>query len=296
MSELTRRLESTGSPSESALTPLSLAAFLSEEFLPAVLAVEGGELAPAPHLNGWAGLIERHRFVALVSFRGSLKSTLCKSVIAHALRSHMRGAFDCVYFSATWGLAAWHTRRLKDYLADLAERWGWSDRTTGESVLRYEKPGASFVCEPAGLDQGARGKRADLLILDDVSDPKKMASMADIDRALASLQRRLIPTLKSKTSRIVVAATPIIENDIVGWIEKNPEFVTVRLPAILVNGEAAWPEKFPLAELERIKRLIGSKAFQAEFLLQAGGLLDSFIPYDVLSRAIAQIQVQEVRL
>jgi hypothetical protein len=265
--------------------PLSLREFLAREFLPAVAAVEG-ELVEAPHLKSWAELLERHRFVCIVAFRGSLKSTLAKAVVAHALRSHARGAYDAVYYSATVDLARWHLRRLKLYLESLAPSWGWRDATSGEAVLRYERAGAIFSCEPAGLDQASRGRRGNLLVLDDVSDPKKLASMADIQRALEALQRRILPLLKDKSARVLLVGTPLIEGDVIAWAEKNPEFVTVRLPAILSDGSPAWPQKYDRAELERIRRLVGERSFNAEYLLHAVAPTDTFIPPDVLERAI----------
>jgi len=272
---------------------LPLGEFLTREFLPAVAAVEG-ELVEAPHLSQWAELLGQHRFVAIIAFRGSLKSTLAKAVVAHALRSHQRGAFDAVYYSATVDLARWHLRRLKLYIENLAPSWGWQDATQGEAVLRYERPGAIFSCEPAGLDQASRGRRGNLLVLDDVSDPKKLASMADIERALEALQRRILPLLKDKSARVLLVGTPLIEGDVIAWAERNPEFVTTRLPAILSDGSPTWPEKYSREELERIRRLVGERSFAAEYLLSAVAPMDTFIPPDVLERAIVQIPVEVI--
>jgi hypothetical protein len=278
-----------------ALEPLPFAEFLDREFLPAVASVEG-ELVPAPQLREWADLIEQHRFVALIAFRGSLKSTVAKATIAHALRGHTRGAYDSVLYSATIELARWHLRRLKLYLEPLATVWGWRDATAGEAILRYERAGAIFSCEPAGLDAASRGRRADLLVIDDPADPRKLASMADISRALEALQRRILPLLKSKTARVLLVGTPLIEGDVVAWAERNSEFVTARLPAILSDGCPAWPQKYPIEELERIRRLVGEKAFAAEYLLQAVAPLDSYISADLIERATLKCNVmKEVR-
>lgn len=276
------------------ITPLSLGEFLAQEFMLAVAAVEGG-LVEAPHLQDWAELIAKNRFVCIVAFRGSLKSTLAKAAIAHALREHRRGAFDAVLYSATVDLARWHLRRLKLYLEPLAARWGWRDVTAGEALLRYERAGAIFTCEPTGLDQASRGRRCNLLVLDDVSDPRKLASMADIDRALEALQRRILPLLKDKSARVLLVGTPLVEGDVIAWAERNPEFVTVRLPAVRADGRPAWPQKYPLEELERIRALIGERAFRAEYLLQAVAPLDSFISPDLLERAVARIPVEVIQ-
>lgn len=267
----------------SPIAHVGLGEFLSREFLPAVARVEG-ELVEAPHLREWAELIERHRFVAIIAFRGSLKSTLAKAVIAHALRSHSRGAYDAVLYSATVDLARWHLRRLKLYLSDLSPSWGWTDATAGEALLRYERAGAIFTCEPAGLDQASRGRRCNLLVLDDVSDPRKLASMADIDRALEAIQRRILPLLKDKSARVLLVGTPLIEGDVIAWAEQNPEFVSVRLPAVLPDGRPAWPHKYKLEELKRINRLVGEKAFAAEYMLQAVAPLDSYLDVTALER------------
>jgi hypothetical protein len=288
VSALRRELERLKAlvPTSAASVPeLSLSEFLAREFLPAVSAVEG-DLVEAPHLRSWAELLERHRFVAIIAFRGSLKSTLAKAVVAHALRSHARGAYDAVYYSATVDLARWHLRRLKLYLESLAPSWGWRDATAGEAVLRYERSGAIFSCEPAGLDQASRGRRGNLLVLDDVSDPKKLASMADIQRALEALQRRILPLLKDRAARVLLVGTPLIEGDVIAWAEKNPEFMTVRLPALLPDGSPAWPGKYPREELERIRRLVGERSFNAEYLLHAVAPTDTFLPPDVVERAI----------
>lgn len=287
--ELARRASCGGAPR----APVTLSDFLAKEFMPTVGRVER-DLVEAPHLQDWAELVEKNRFVCIVAFRGSLKSTIAKAVIAHALRSHSRGAYDVAFYSATVDLARWHLRRLKLYLSDLAPSWGWRDATAGEALLRYERAGAIFTCEPAGLDQASRGRRCNLLVLDDVSDPKKITSMADIERALEALQRRILPLLKDKSARVLLVGTPLVEGDVIAWAERNPEFVTVRLPAVRADGRPAWPQKYPLEELERIRGLIGERAFRAEYLLQAVAPMDTFISPDLLERAVARISVEVV--
>lgn len=279
--ELKRRLNTDP---QDEIAPLSFVDFLAREFMPAVGEIEG-DVVLASHLKKWADLIEKNRFVALIAFRGSLKSTIAKAVIAHALREHQHGAFDAVLYSATIDLARWHLRRLKLYLGSLAAQWGWTDTTAGEAILRYEKPSAIFTCEPAGLDQASRGRRGNLLILDDVSDPRKLASMADIARSLEAIQRRILPLLKDKTARVLLVGTPLISGDVIEWAERNPEFVSVRLPAILPDGRPAWPEKFPLEELNRLRALLGEHAFRAEYLLEPVASTDSYIDMELYRRA-----------
>ncbi len=260
------------------------------EFIPiferAVAFVEGvTAITGAPHLMEWADIIERNRFVCIVAFRGSLKSTIAKAVIAHALACHAGGAYDAVYYSATIELARWHLRRLKLYIAAMGLD-DWHDATVGEAMLRYIRGGDVFACEPAGLDQASRGRRANLLVLDDVSDPRKLASMTDITRALESLQRRVLPLMKDKSSRVILVGTPLIAGDVIEWAERNPEFTTVRMPILDALGRPTWPEKYPIDEIARLRSLVGEKAFLAEYMLQAVAPVDTFIDPSLLQKAL----------
>ena len=264
---------------------LSFGEFLDAEFMPAVAEVEG-DLVEAPHLQRWAEIADRERFLALVAFRGSLKSTFAKALVAHALREHQSGAFDGFYYSVKLDLAREHLRRLKMYLQPLAEQWGWRDATGGAALLRYEKPGALFQCQPEGLDSASRGRRADLLVIDDPADPRKLASMVELERAKDALQRRILPLLKDDEARVVFAGTPIVADDVVSWITDNPEFWTEWMPAIQEDGSPAWPEKHTRDELERIKGLVGERAFRSEYLLESVAVTDSYLDPTLIQSAI----------
>lgn len=273
------------------LEPVTLGEFIEGEFKFAIAQVEGVEMLPAPHLTGWAQTIEANRFTALIAARGFLKSTICKGVVGHALRGHEVGALDALYYSATADLARWHLRRLKDYLAPLAMRWGWSDDTRGEALLRYSRPGAAFVCELASMDgKSTRGRRADLVVVDDPIDPSRPISLADSDRALETFRRRILPLLKDDTARVLVALTPIVQGDLADELKKNPEFHTVWMPAIDNDGLPTWPEKFPLDQLERLRRAMGERAFGSEFLLKSVGLNDSYLDPVLVARAMGMME------
>jgi hypothetical protein len=249
--------------------PLSLREFLMREFLPAVSAVEG-ELVPAPHLSQWAELLERHRFVCIVAFRGSLKSTLAKAVVAHALRSHARGAYDAVYYSATVDLARWHLRRLKLYLESLAPSWGWRDATAGEAVLRYERPGAIFSCEPAGLIRPVAGVAAICSCSTTSRTQRSSLQWRIFNVLLKRCSAASYRYLKDKSARVLLVGTPLIEGDVIAWAEKNPEFVTTRLPAILPTALPRGRKSMISLSLRK-SALSGGAELQRGILAQRGG-------------------------
>lgn len=287
---------------------MTLEQFVFSVFEPAVSAVEG-TIYRAPHLASWCELWESHRFCALVAARGFLKSIFAKAVLAYALMTHRRGAFDAFFFSAKRELAQEHLRRLKIYLAPLAERWGWKDDTEGEALLRYRKAGCYWSCRPEGVDSASRGRRANLLVCDDVLDARKPSTYVDIQRVLSSVQRRIIPIMKDKDARIFIAGTPIIADDVIGWVQQNPAFKVLRLPAFLradgsefpagtplddvfAQGVPVWPERYPVSELVQMRRLLGDKFFGAEYMLWPIGPSDSFIPAYVLERALGNVVVE----
>lgn len=276
-----------------------------QTFLQRVADVEGhSQMAPAAHLAQWCAAWKDHRFVAVIAARGFLKSMFAKAIIAYSLYTHSEGAADVFFFSAKRELAQEHLRRLKMYLAPLAQEWGWHDMTEGETTLRFASEGRYWSCQPEGVDSAARGRRADLIVCDDVLDARKPSTYVDIQRVMASVQRRIVPLMKAGKARIFFAGTPIIEDDVVAWVQANREFYTVRMPAIVrpdgeneflpgtpldivfTHGVPTWPQRYPMTELVTFRHLLGDKFFGAEFMLWPIGPTGSFIPMEILERAI----------
>jgi len=268
--------------------PVGLADFIeSDEFADQLARVEG-EAINVPHWRGWAQAVEAKRYVGLIAFRGAAKSTFAKATIAHLLRSHRAGAFEGTYYSATTKLARKHLRKLKMYVDPLARRWGWGDTTQGRALLQYQRKGAWFSYEPSGTDEAARGGHVDHMVLDDLVDPKKLTSVAEVERVLQAVKRRIIPLLKGGQTQILYCGTPLVEGDVTQFIEQNPMFTTLRLPAI-VGGVPTWPERYPIEVLDDVRRMIGGKAFGAEFQLEYVAELDSFIDPVLLKACVAGV-------
>lgn len=279
---------------ERALRPrLSFAEFLEKYFLPRVVEVERPlkalSLKDIPHFQRWAKLLTENRFVALIAFRKAMKSVMARAVFAYDLYNFRSGIYDGFYYSASERLARRHIERLKMYIDPLAREWGWKDSTEGRALIRYEKSGALFLVEPEGIDSRQRGARANRLVIDDCIDPQKAITYADIDRAIEALSRRLLPLLKDTRARVLFVGTPICEGDVVEWVRNNPAFVVDWLPILNSRGESNWPERYSLEEIELERRLVGEKAFRAEYMLESVSPVNSFISPDVLTQAIAQI-------
>ena len=267
--------------------PVSFAEFLRDEFMPTVLEVEQPEeAADAPHLERWADLIESNPYTSIIAFRASLKSVLAKAAFAYDLRNHGRGVYEGRYFSASLTLARDHLQKLKLYIADLAKEWGWVDATRGKALIQYEKPGSLFTIKPDGVDAKVRGMRANRLVLDDLIDPQKAVSMADVNRVLEAVRRRILPLLKSRQSQANHFGTPIVEGDVTDWLESNEQFVSEWLPIQDEAGRPTWVEKFDAERVEQLRELVGPNAFDNEYMLRQKSELNSFLSPELISAAI----------
>lgn len=65
---------------------------------------------------------------------------------------------------------------------------------------------------------------------------------------------------------IILIMTSWSDRDIASWIldnDKNGDWDILSLPAISEDGNALWPEKYPIEELEKIKYEQGTMNFNA---------------------------------
>ncbi len=121
-----------------------------------------------------------------------------------------------------------------------------------------------------GIGGAVTGRGADLLVIDDpVKNREEAESVATRNKTwdffTSTAFTRLMPG-----GRIVIIMTRWHEDDLVGRIF-NPDFtpreeadkwLVLELPAIK-DGKALWPERYPLAELESIKRTLGPRDWSA---------------------------------
>ncbi len=112
----------------------------------------------------------------------------------------------------------------------------------------------------AGVGGGITGEGANVLLID---DPIKNKEEADSQTVRESIWQWYITTaltrLQADSAKIIIM-TRWHEDDLVGRLlkvaakdSKADQWEVLHLKAINDNGEALWPEKFPLAYLEKIR-------------------------------------------
>jgi predicted phage terminase large subunit-like protein len=111
-----------------------------------------------------------------------------------------------------------------------------------------------------------------------IDDPVKDAEQADSETYIAKLRnwyRETLYTRQMSGGRIIIIMQRWRANDLIGWLldpseqERVEDWKVINFPAIAEEddvlgrepGEALWPEKFPVNELEGIRSVLGSRSF-----------------------------------
>jgi predicted phage terminase large subunit-like protein len=177
-------------------------------------------------------------------------------------------------FATSWGAKA------RDTLVEYGSSFGVSVTRDTRSrswweIERYKGSMRSFGIKGGGIT----GRGFDLLILDDL-----IKNAADADSPI--IRESQVEFLRGTAmSRLEPGATLIVmmarwhEDDLIGWIHREMpgQFQRLRMPAIAEDptpefpsdpmgrepGEPLWPERFPLANLERRRERSGQYYFNA---------------------------------
>lgn len=123
-----------------------------------------------------------------------------------------------------------------------------------------------------------RGKRPDLIILDDVETDKHHYSALESER-LKRIFKNAILNL-GKDAKIVVVGTMGGKHGLLYELSQSPYWKIVHYKAI-ENNQPLWPEKWSLKDLEQKRLEIGDVAFSREFLNEIVETETLFKPIEV---------------
>lgn len=169
-----------------------------------------------------------------------------------------------------------HGRRVRNLLADPRHQAIFPGcRLSEDSAAAHRfATTAGGVYAATGRGGSLTGRGADLLVLDDPLKGSEEAQSSTIRRQLHVWFRTDVFTRLHPDAAVVLVSTRWHEDDLAGMLlREHPEenWTVLSLPAIAelgdplgrVEGEALWPERFPLKALEGMKRVLGSAAFTA---------------------------------
>jgi len=109
------------------------------------------------------------------------------------------------------------------------------------------------------------GKGADLIICDDILRNRADANSDTIRKNILDWYKSTLYTRLAPGGAIVFINTRWHQNDLAGYLLENEgdSWTHINMPAISDDGHSLWPERWPLDQLENIKKTIGSYEWSA---------------------------------
>lgn len=117
-----------------------------------------------------------------------------------------------------------------------------------------------------GVGGPLTGRGAHLLLIDDPVKNREDAESEVIRRKTKDWYTSTAYTRLMPGGRIVIIQTRWHEDDLSGWLledHMHEGWDVLTLPAIDDDGEALWPEQYPVEELEKIRQAVGPRDWSA---------------------------------
>jgi predicted phage terminase large subunit-like protein len=233
----------------------------------------GSEYKRAGHIKSFCAELEhvestgRSRLASSMPPRHS-KSWTLRAYVAWCIGRHPK--WQIIYATSSDSLAMDAGREIRDMVASEEFRAifpGVELRVDSQAASRFHtNHGGIFLA--VGLGTRIQGRGVNLGIIDDpIGDPRD----ADSEAKKASLWQWYSPGFYSRLmpdGRVVVNHTRWREDDLIGRVLKehaHQNWRVVNYPAILPNGEALWPEFWPLEVLLDIKETSSTRDWEAVY-------------------------------
>ena len=139
----------------------------------------------------------------------------------------------------------------------------------------------------AGVGGGITGKGADLFIIDDPVKDMEQANSETYRRRTYEWYQMVVQSRLSPSGKKILMMTRWHHDDLVGTILRDDpdSWIHLNLPAIDDQGGALWPERYDLRSLTAIRKVLGSRNFEAQYQgrptpLEGGLFKRDWIHYD----------------
>lgn len=236
---------------------------------------------------GWYLELLRNRFVLLLSPRGHLKTSAVSTAYVLWRLTQNRNLrvliLNEVLGNAKDILSAIKEHTAQERFRELYGRWDTLGNTwTAEKILI---PRDKILKEPSISVAGVMGtivsQHVDLIVIDDPQGERNSASPMQRKKVLSWFQKTVLPILEPD-GQIVICMTRWNRDDLAGVIKSDPGFANWKV----IEQRAEWtdeqgnrrilfPERFPAAELDRIRGNMGSVAYRTQMLNDTAGQEDS---------------------
>ncbi len=239
----------------------------------------------------------------LKAFRGSGKSSLTALFSAWLL--YRDPDLRILVLAAEQTLASKMVRNIrkiiqthpltKPLIPKTKEEWA-ADRLTVDRARTQRDP--SVIAR--SISSNITGLRADVVICDDVEVPNTCETpekREDLRERLAEASYILTPD-----GTHIYLGTPHSWESIYLDVPKKElgiedvflkEYERLSLPLITSKGESAWPERFPLEDIEALKKQTGPQKFASQMLLEPVNISDSRLDPALMKRYAAELDISE---
>lgn len=253
--------------------------------------------SPAFHtaiLQAWQS---SHPRVLIKAFRGAAKSTIAEEfLLLEALFGDEPFALIVgnSYEAACSRLAS--IRNELDYNPHIETMFGslrggvWTENRlvlSNNVQIRAYGRGQSL----RGAKEEKTNRRPTLVLVDDLEDVESVGTPEAREKTWRWLTRELLPAL-DPSARVRINGTPLHEDSIVERLAANPDWKTYEFPIVQgdidsPNAVPAWPDRFPLEEIRRIRDQYAASGdlagFSQEYLCR---------PIDNASRTFSKQDIQ----
>lgn len=168
-------------------------------------------------------------------------------------------------------LANTFSRRVRNKFNE--PRWPFPDVRIADDkagVERWDLHGrrGGYVC--VGVGGTPTGEGADLMVIDDPIRNQQDADSETIRDSLWEWYQGTMYTRLEPGASLILTATRWHDDDLTGRLldaqeQGGDQWRHLHLPAIDDDGNPLWPERWPIAALERRRKAVGSKVFEAQF-------------------------------
>ena len=195
--------------------------------------------------------------------------------IARALVRHPEWTFAYVSYAAN--VARSKSRLIRDY----ALRAGVELRPDSKSLNEWRTPqGGGVLATGVGGPLTSHGVR--VLVVDDPHKNRQEADSPLIRERIGGWFTSTAMTRIEPGGSAIVVHTRWNNDDLIGRLksDEEQEWEVISLPAIDVRGRALWPERWPVAELEKRRAEVGeydwSSLFQQHPTVRKGRVFATF--------------------
>jgi predicted phage terminase large subunit-like protein len=148
--------------------------------------------------------------------------------------------------------------------------------TQNEIIVKRNTTEKDPTVTAVGTGQAIIGRRADLIICDDIIDEDSASGENQRQKVRTWFKKELLTRLEP-AGRLIVVGTRWHYADLYGELLNDGAYEKLLFPAINQNNEALWPKRWPLKKLVELRQELGSIVFSAQYMCNPtpleGGLL-----------------------